>query len=89
MDIIELCKTHVRERLNEGDTHYSGCEQGHVICAMQKLIELTEHLLSELLAADARADQQLASCREDVEKLRQQMEGMNGDQDEGASPDAG
>lgn len=89
MDIIELCKTHVRERMNEGQTHYEGCEQGHVICAMQKLIELTEHLLGELLAADARADQALASCREDVEKLRQQMEGMNDNEDEGDSPDAG
>lgn len=76
MDIIELCKTHVRERLNAGQTHYEGCEQEHVICAMEKLIELTEHLLAELLAADAKADRQLASCREDVEKLRQQLGGM-------------
>lgn len=79
MDIIELCKTHVRERLNEGGTHYEGCEQGHIVCAMQKLIELTEHLLEELLAADAKADKQLASCREDVEKLRQHIQRMVGD----------
>lgn len=76
MDIIELCKRHVSERLSDGKTHYEGCEQEHVICALEKLIELTEHLLAELLAADAKADRQLASCREDVEKLRQQLGGM-------------
>lgn len=77
MDIVELCDTHVRE-LTNGGTHYPGCEQAHVICAMRQLLELTRHLLEQVVESDRLLDEANARHAEEVERLAGELRALQG-----------
>jgi hypothetical protein len=73
MDIVELCDTHVRERFNEADQHYPGCEQAHVVCAMRELLDLTRHLLTQVVESDRQLDEERAQHRAEVDRLAEEL----------------
>lgn len=75
MDIIETAKRHVNRQPDA--THYEGCEEEHPVCAMARLVELTEHLLAELMAADGREQDVRRERDEEVERLRATISQMN------------
>lgn len=80
MDIVEVCETHVRERFLTDVPHYPGCEQGHVICALKELLELTQHLLSQVMDSEETLDRERAQHAADVERLALELRSRDGDE---------